>query len=243
MKIIGLINWYNESPDDLYMCAISAYQLCDEIIAVDGRYEKFAPGMPAVSPRSNYKALEKASLDCKKPIAIHKRSTPWTDEMQKRSFGMKEIELITDENDWFMYLDADEELVIGRQGPDQIIKMLAHYTGEGKPVVTVMCQVFTPEGPREKSNNFDEGIVTCPRFFRTLRDLQVEHNHYLYTGTHGGVKYALHCLHLAQAFRLKPVLIASIDQGIIIIHNTLNRTEEREMTKQSYVKIRGEYGD
>ena len=106
VKIVGMLNWYDEDPEWLYRCVKSAGLICDSIVAVDGPYALF-PGAKDKPRSSNEEiaAIREAAgdMDC----TIIASQEPWADgEVGKRNYLLQRARL--EGADWLFRIDADE---------------------------------------------------------------------------------------------------------------------------------------
>ncbi|MBB3752607.1 hypothetical protein FHT44_005119 [Mycolicibacterium sp. BK634] len=163
MKVVGLLNWYEESPAWLIETVASVSKLCDHIIAVDGPYAAF-PG----ARKTPYSGSEQADaifhtaaglgMGC----TIHTPRQPWLGgEVEKRDFMFRIGETFTTENDWYFRIDADEILTDVPVGTRSQLENSAWDVGE----VTLWEREFNGESD-----------FRC--LFRARRGLEIRGNHY-----------------------------------------------------------------
>jgi hypothetical protein len=106
MRIIGLLNWYDEPTDWLSECVTSAARVVDHLIALDGAYRLFPHDDP-ISPPDQADAIREAATAAEVGCSVVVPSEAWADEIAKRAYLFElGLGLATPE-DWFMVLDAD----------------------------------------------------------------------------------------------------------------------------------------
>ena len=112
MKIIGALSWFNESPLWLTKTIASFARVCDQVVAVDGRYALFDHDFdwsPAAEPDAVVAAAEAVGL----PLTLHVPREPFAgNEVEKRNLLMR-LAMVHAEpmEDWIFVLDADEYIV------------------------------------------------------------------------------------------------------------------------------------
>ena len=108
MRLVGLLSFFDESPDWLYKSVVSLSALpVTDLVALDGPYPLY-PSEDDTSPDSNYEAIEAACRDT--GIALHYFSEGRLSEVEKRSRMFEIAEGFTTEDDWYMVIDADERV-------------------------------------------------------------------------------------------------------------------------------------
>ena len=111
MRLIGILNWYDEQPAWL---AAAVSSMCgagmSHIVAVDGAYGLFPDGVR--HPRSGMEQHSAISEVCQ---ALQVGCTLYSpaeafegNEVEKRSLGFRLAELVADEGDWYFLMDADQ---------------------------------------------------------------------------------------------------------------------------------------
>lgn len=162
MRIIGLLSWFMEKPDDLRRSIISTSPLIDELVCLDGRYQLF-PRSENRSTSDEYKAIREACKEQDLPVTIVSVDEPFDGpdggEVAKRSMlfdlGFKQ------NPDWFYVFDADMIVTQINQGWREKLE------ATDLNVATVMLA--------------DEDIAKPhPAFFRALDGLTVEKRHWRY---------------------------------------------------------------
>lgn len=110
MKVVGLLNWYEEHPSWLVECVASAARLCDHIIAVDGPYAAFPDALrKPFSGTEQADAILRTAAGAGIGCTIHTPRQPWWGgEVEKRDFMFRLGESFTSSDDWYLRIDADE---------------------------------------------------------------------------------------------------------------------------------------
>lgn len=167
MKVVALLNWYEESPSWLAETVASAGKLCDHIIAVDGPYANFPGALNKPFSGSDqaeviFHTAAGAGMGC----TIHApREVWWGNEVEKRAYLMELGQTITTEDDWFLVIDADEVLT---EVPADSRAKLADIS---RDVAELMLW---------ERGDLDTNYG-CRRFFRALRGITYQQAHYVIT--------------------------------------------------------------
>lgn len=134
MRVIGLLSWFDERPEDLRRAVRShaAPGFIDALVAVDGRYALYGHG-ESVSAPEQYAAIEQEARAQAIDLVLVRRETPWEGEVHKRGhlfrLGLAMAEV---GDDWFWIIDGDNELA-EHAGPDAFRARLAsteHHVAE-----------------------------------------------------------------------------------------------------------------
>lgn len=178
MKIIGLLNWYEENPAWLAECVASVARLCDHLIAVDGPYFGF-PGahQKPYSCTEQADAILRTAAGAGMGCTIHQArkvwSGKWGGEVAKRDFMFQLGMTFALDEDWFFRIDADEVLT---DVPMDTKLMLKHSEYD-------VAEVTLWE--RESSDHIGEVVDTRGDYhqplrclFRALPDIHIEQTHY-----------------------------------------------------------------
>jgi hypothetical protein len=176
MKVVALLNWYEESPSWLAETVASAGKFCDHIIAVDGPYANFPgalkkPASGTEQAETIFHAAAGAGMGC----TIHApRQVWWGNEIEKRAYLMEVGQTITTEDDWFLVIDADEVLTDVPQDSRALLD-------------AVTCDVA--ELTLWERDDLDSN-TPCRRLFRALRGITYQQTHYTITAPSpdGGTK-------------------------------------------------------
>lgn len=114
MRVIALLNWYEESPAWLAECVASAARLCDHLVAVDGPYFGF-PGalQKPFSGTEQADTILHTAAGAGMGCTIHAPRRVWSGrnggEVAKRDFMFRlGMAFATPGEDWFLRIDADE---------------------------------------------------------------------------------------------------------------------------------------
>jgi len=175
MKLVVLMSFFDEDPEWLKRSVLSLAPLpVTDLVVLDGPYHGY-PSEGDSSPDSNYEALDQACDQL--GIYLRYHSEGRMSEVDKRARLFELGEKFTTEDDWFMILDADEELEL-IDGP---------FTLEGNVGEITLYEPDTGE------------TMYIRIFFRALRGLTVEGNHHTYVagdkvlwGLHGHETEAAH---------------------------------------------------
>jgi len=112
MRVHALLAWYDETPADLTRAVLSCEGIADHVVALDGRYQLYAPERSPSSSPDQAEAIRAACALIGVACTIHTPTTPWASEGHKRT-AMFQIAttLGTINDDWVIPIDADEEFV------------------------------------------------------------------------------------------------------------------------------------
>lgn len=233
MKVIGLLNWYNEDPEWLSDCVSSLTGLCDHLIAVDGPYAVYPGGLDKpYSDLEQVDAIRRAAGDM--GLTIHAPRRPWRDnEVGKRDFMFRLGATFADADDWYLRIDADEVVtkvpVTARQ---QLVE-----TGHSVAAVTM----WTREIADWHASCLASGVKVGPltdyesRFrclFRALPGIRIEQAHYLVTAPVGGRRRVLRGHPKVHAEEPAEPLL-----GLRIEHRTNRRSEAEKRLKSAYGEV------
>lgn len=218
MRVIALLNWYEEPAAWLAECVASAAKLCDHIIAVDGAYAAFPGALN--KPRSGSEQADTifhtatgAGIGC----TIHTPREPWFGgEVQKRDFMFRLGETFATANDWYLRIDADEALTSVPHNARQRLAESEHDVAE----VTIW----------ERDTEDYRSPFRC--LFRALPGIRIEQAHYLVTVPDGGSRRVLNgdgVIHKNEA--------AESLHDIGLEHRTRKRLDGRKRLKKDYNAI------
>lgn len=108
MKVIALLNFYDENPAWLAATVTGCARFCDHVVASDGGYLLF-PGARPHSGLDSHEAIANAAYAAGIGCTIHAPSTVWEgNEVGKRNHLVQLGMTIADPGDWFFRVDADE---------------------------------------------------------------------------------------------------------------------------------------
>ena len=110
MRIVGCLSWFDEPPEVLYDAVSSHARVCDEVVALDGRYRLFRHPRDVSRPEE-YDAIQQACRDtgmtARTVAAPGPWDGPWGGEVAKRAELFRlALERTTDE-DWLWIFDGD----------------------------------------------------------------------------------------------------------------------------------------
>lgn len=167
MKVVALLNWYEEPVSWLAETVASAAKLCDHIIALDGPYAEFPSALskPASGTEQAeviFHAAAGAGMGC----TVHAPRQPWWgNEIEKRSYLMELGQSMTTEDDWFLVIDADEVLTKVPLGSRQLL--------DATDLNVAQLMLW-------ERDDLDSAYP-CRRLFRALRGITYQHTHYTIT--------------------------------------------------------------
>lgn len=109
MRILALLSFYDERPQDLIRYVASLRQATvDHLVAVDGAYALFPDARP-VSPPEQRGALMAACVEAGIGLTLHTQPATWAgNEPHKRGFLFGLAHETSEPGDWFWVLDTDE---------------------------------------------------------------------------------------------------------------------------------------
>ncbi len=110
MKVIGILSWYDESPQWLAAAVTSFAPAIDHLVAVDGSYLLYPSSMAHPnSPIEQSQAILEAAASVNLPVTLHRRNEPfYGNEVEKRNFTFELAKTVATEDDYFLVFDADE---------------------------------------------------------------------------------------------------------------------------------------
>jgi hypothetical protein len=217
VRIVGLLNWYEEHPGWLVECVASAARLCDHIIAVDGPYGSFPGAM-----KKPYSGTEQADAILRTAAGLGIGCTlhqsrqvwwggQWGGEVTKRDFMFRLGEQFTSPEDWYLRIDADELLT---QVPEDTKQRLAE-TEHDVAEIMIWQRLSTYVDAQDGESPF-----RC--LFRALRGLSIQQAHYMVTAPSDRVLNG------------PSQEIAEILWDVKLEHRSHLRTTTRQRLKQSY---------
>lgn len=112
MRVVGLLNWFDESEAWLAAAVTGFARVCDIIVALDGAYALYPGGRPCSSPRQAEAIMHTAEAAGSGCLIYRPNHIWWDNELQKRN---QLIQLagslgLTDE-DWLLVFDADNHIL------------------------------------------------------------------------------------------------------------------------------------
>jgi hypothetical protein len=110
LKIVALLPWYSESPGFLHDCISSLPTAgVSDVVCVDGAYAAFK-GAKRRSSQAEHDALKAAAKAAGIRVHVTTPPKPWDTEVAKRNYLFRKGERLTTEDDWFLVIDADEQV-------------------------------------------------------------------------------------------------------------------------------------
>jgi hypothetical protein len=180
-RIIGLTSWYEESGVWLAAMATSAAKVCDHLVAVDGAYALYPDSRPQ-SGSEQAAIIQEAAKATGMGSTIHTPSERWFgNEVEKRTFMFHLAEAVSEPDDWFIILDADETIV---EAPNSLKDRLAA-ADEDVGEVMFWERKDLEQEPEEgnAARQFDyppESRFPVRILFRAIRGIHCAGNHYTY---------------------------------------------------------------
>jgi hypothetical protein len=209
VRVIGLLNWYDERPSWLAACVASMSNLCDFVVAFDGAYARF----PTLSPRSSPDQAETIArtanglgMAC---VTYSPREKWWGGEVEKRAALFNVASAFATPDDWFLVLDADEELQSANRNALSATDL-------------DVAEIQTTDG-------WGKGLFPVRRLFRALPGITVEQAHYVVTARKDGRKVVL-CGNPDVHAQESPLFLPDVR----IIHRAEERDPERKQQKADY---------
>jgi hypothetical protein len=236
MRIIGLLNWYDEDPEWLSDCVKSLNSFCDHLIAVDGPYAVFPGGQDKpYSDPEQVDAIRRAAGDM--GLTIHAPRRPWRDnEVGKRDFMFRLGATFAEADDWYLRIDADE---VFTQVPSNIRQRLAE-SRHAVAAVTMWTREMADWYAARRASGARIGPLSdyeqpfrC--LFRALPGIRIEQAHYLVTAPIGGRRRVLrgHAgVHVEEP--AEPLLDVRLE------HRTHRRPPDRKQLKSAYGEVMSE---
>lgn len=222
LRLVALLSWYDETSETLQRCVTSLKALhVDHVVALDGAYALYPDGRPMSHP--DQATMIRAS--CSRISAGCTVETPETvwqgNEIEKRNHLFRLGERHTTDKDWFVVFDADETARCA--SPDVKARLAAtpfdvgavtlHEAGH--PFGTVTFQTF-------------------PMFFRAIRGLSVQGNHFTYVTPDGRKLWGD-----ARRDRLEPRADLT---DIVVEHHKQFSPQDRRRAAERYYQARDDAG-
>ena len=184
-RVIGLVSWWDESPQWLAATIASMARFCDHVVALDGRYALY-PDPRLQSGTAEVQTIIETARAAGIGVTMHTAPRTFKDEMEKRThlFRLGSLEART-EQDWFFVLDGDEVVI---EAPP-IHEVLAFLGDIDSDVVT--ATLFERTDPHQDAWRTDLGTklqtewryeCRTPRFWRALNNMRVVGYHFNYVG-------------------------------------------------------------
>lgn len=218
MRLVGILNWYDENPAWLAACIASMARAgVEHVVAVDGAYALYPGGRPS-SNRSQHDAIfytcHGAGIGC----TLHVPTDVWFgNEVDKRTFAFRLAEQSTTDEDWYFVIDADWTITSALGLREKLAE---------EPTLAVA------EIRIHDSNVEPLGGYAFRSVFRALRGLYLHGNHFTYR-TEDGRRLA------GQAPSLEPALDLSF---VEVEHRMEGRDRARVHARDAYYERRDRLG-
>lgn len=218
MRVVGCLSWFDEDPQMLYEAVRSHAQVCDVIVALDGRYRLF--DHPEVrSSDAEYAAIRRACDDTGMGLIVGACDGPWDGpwggEVAKRARLFELALEITTDRDWLWVFDGDFVL---EHATDDWREQL-----EQTELLAAMVEV-NDDGRRR---------VNHATVFRALRGLTVTEHHWHYHVPGGPVLWDYEALSVPRL---------DLAELVLIRHRDSEREALRKKRRAGYYRVRDEQG-
>lgn len=227
MRVVGLLSWYEESPQWLAeMIASLPKAGISHLIALDGAYGLFPGGTPT-SDLTNVQAIQASCEAHGLTYSIHQPEEVWEgNEVEKRSALFELAEQVTTEDDWLFVMDADEV----------ITDVPADFTARLAETSLDVGMVTFEEPPREDGPAASYRWQRKRRYpirviFRAIRGIRVVQNHWTYVTPDGRRLWG------QNKRTLEPALDCT---DLEIYHRSDHRHEARRADQYAYYRTRDE---
>lgn len=226
MKVIGLLNWYEENPNWLAECVASASRLCDHLIAVDGPYAAFPGALKKPSSGTEQAdAIARTAAGAGMGCTIHSPRQPWWGkewggEVEKRDFMFKLGMTFAQPGDWFLRIDADEVLT---DVPSTTIRQLADSDQHVAEVTIWEREAANHIATAANSVGDYQSTLRC--LYRAIPGIRVEQAHFIVTAPVNGTREFLSG---PRGLPAEPLWDVRLE------HRTRLRTENRQLLKSQY---------
>ena len=185
MRVNAIVCWYDEPLSQLEDCIRGLTTVADKVVAIDGRYQRYA-GDSASSPPEQADLIRDVARDVGLDCDIYIPTEPFAGQVAKRSFSLQEG---VPGSDFFMVADCDHIW----SGPRDVIRRELERTPANVDGLTV--KMFTPANrsrPMEVSAagkwhaDHADKWLSPQRIFRSLPDVRVERFHWWYSAEKNG---------------------------------------------------------
>lgn len=224
MKLVALLNWYDESVmtltdvmDDLQRLGVTA------IIAAEGRYENFPDGRRYPQGIAATYLTERAAID-KIDLLLYSPRDPWQgDEVAKRQKMLELALAITTEEDWLVIFDADYSII---SLPTFDWKALLD------DLAGPACDVLFSSAAHPGDN---AGWHPMRMFMRAVRGMRMGPNHYTYLLPDGSFSEIL-------PREGSGAIVAPLMNSMKVHHWHVCRDETRHAQQTAYYEVRDGQG-
>lgn len=213
MRIIALLNFFDERADWLAACVASLNGVADHIVAMDGAYVLF----PQAKPHSGdvqAGAIVSTAQALGIGVTYSAPQTVWMEnEVEKRNQLVQIGKAIAEEGDWFLVLDAD--MVVTSSPPDlkDVLASCEHEVGS----------YWVDEAHEGQS-----GRHPMRYLFRYADDLHITRTHYGYRR--------------GDTYLWETGGMFAIPTDLVLEHRGHNRPVERNRRGDEYDRRRDVYG-
>ncbi len=239
MRIVGLLNWYDESPSWLGTAVTGFARVCDTIVAVDGAYRLFPNGRSCSHPNQAETiqgAAEAGGAGC----LIYRPNEVWYEnELGKRNQLIQlagALGLTPD--DWLMIFDADSHMLMCEPGIIRDVLAasdhdVATYTYlDGKDFLSdAKLAEYVNKAPCDL-----EWTGKTRDVFRYNPTLRVGPQHWLYSVIEDGKRKWL------RGPESKEGACEDLGRNLVTYHRTADRAKVRRSAQEYYYQIRERYG-
>lgn len=239
MRIVCLLNWFEESPAWLGGLTAACARFCDHIVAVDGAYFIFDAAR-ARSGTEQAEAIREAAYATGIGCTIHAPAEPWAgDQVEKINMLFALGSLAAGEDGWLYQADADD---LPTDVPHDLRARLAATEFDAGEVT--YWHRDDPHAFAETAAFAREVAVPhvqqepLRRFFRNLPGLRCEGAHYIYAADKDG-----HTVYLRGGRRNQAHLEPALNlRDMRVEHRHSYRSRERAEQQKAYYQLRGELG-
>lgn len=232
MRLIGLLNWYDEPCSALVTTIIGLRKASvDHVVAVDGAYLLFPEGTASSTP-DQAATIHATCTELGMGCTIHTPQTTWAgNEVEKRTRMFQIANSISESGDWWLSCDAD---MIVTQAPEDLKAQLKQtYLEAGN------CTIAEPQNPdvaAAQKNQFawaKTGHYPIRLLFKA-QDLHCHIKHCAYRTADGRYLWAPQ-----EAGQQEPALEVP---DLIVEHRDQQRTTYRKDQKTLYYQRRERFG-
>lgn len=218
MRVVGLLSWFDEDPQMLYDAVKSHAQVCDMIVALDGRYRLFDHPQTR-SGEAEYVAIREACRDTGMGLVLREPDGPWDGpwggEVAKRAHLFDLAMQVTDDSDWLWVFDGD---VVLEHATDDWREQLA-------ATDRLVAEVELDDDGRRRVNH--------ATVFKALRGLTVTEHHWHYHVPGGPVLWDYEALAVPRL---------DLSELVLIRHRDSEREALRKKRRAGYYRLRDRKG-